>query len=86
MTHHEAVRFAEHWVAARNNRDIDAILAHYSDDLEMTTPMIQRVLGVRSEPLGDIPVLKILAANESLIEGSMDHGDVLYDYIAKAKK
>ncbi len=38
------------------------------------------------EPLGDIPVVKILAANESLIEGSMDYGDVLYDYIARGKK
>ncbi len=86
MTHDEAMRFAEHWVAAWNSHDIDTILAHYSDDFEMTTPMVQRVLGVQSEPLGEIPVLKILAANESLIEGSMDYGDVLYDYIAGGKK
>lgn len=38
------------------------------------------------EPLGEIPVLKILAANESHIEGTMDYGDVLYDYIARGKK
>ncbi|MFZ5993526.1 MAG: nuclear transport factor 2 family protein [Thermodesulfobacteriota bacterium] len=47
----EAKRFAEHWVAAWNNHDIDAVLAHYTDDFEMTTPMIQRVLGIESGTL-----------------------------------
>jgi ketosteroid isomerase-like protein len=47
----EAKRFAEHWVAAWNMHDLDAILAHYADDFEMTTPMIQRVLGIESGTL-----------------------------------
>ncbi len=51
MTHDEAMRFAEHWVAAWNSHDIDTILAHYSDDFEMTTPMVQRVLGIESGTL-----------------------------------
>lgn len=51
MTHDEAMRFAEHWVAAWNSHDINAILEHYSDDLEMTTPMVRRVLGVESGTL-----------------------------------
>lgn len=38
------------------------------------------------EPLGEIPVLKILSASDAIIEGSMDYGDVLYDYIAEGKK
>ena len=39
----EARGFAEHWIAAWNSHDIDAVLAHYTDDFAMTTPMIQRV-------------------------------------------
>ena len=47
----EAKRFAEEWVTAWNNHDIDAVLTHYTDDFEMTTPMIQRVLGIESGTL-----------------------------------
>lgn len=38
-----------------------------------------------TEPLGEIPILKILSANDSIIEGTMDYGDVLHDYLAKEK-
>jgi hypothetical protein len=51
MTLEEARRFAEHWVASWNNHDIDAVLIHYTDDFEMTTPMIQRVFGIESGTL-----------------------------------
>jgi hypothetical protein len=51
MTLEEAKHFAEHWVAAWNNHDISAVLSHYTDDFEMTTPMIQRVLGIESGTL-----------------------------------
>ena len=51
MTPEEAKRFAEHWLAAWNSHDINALLTHYADDFEMTTPMIQRVLGIESGTL-----------------------------------
>jgi hypothetical protein len=51
MTHDEAARFASDWAEAWNRHDIDAVLAHYADDIEMTTPMIQRVLGIESGTL-----------------------------------
>jgi hypothetical protein len=51
MNIEEAKLFAEHWVAAWNSHDIDAVLKHYTDDFEMTTPMIQRVLGIESGTL-----------------------------------
>jgi ketosteroid isomerase-like protein len=51
MDAEEAKHFAEHWVDAWNRHDLDAILAHYTDDFEMTTPMIQRVLGIESGTL-----------------------------------
>lgn len=47
----EAKRLAEHWVGAWNSHDIDAVLTHYTDDFEMTTPMIRRVLGIDSGTL-----------------------------------
>ncbi|MCX5733053.1 MAG: nuclear transport factor 2 family protein [candidate division NC10 bacterium] len=51
MTLEEAKQFAEHWVAAWNSHDVNAVLMHYADDFEMTTPMIQRVLGIESGTL-----------------------------------
>ncbi len=51
MTHDEARQFASEWVEAWNRHDIDAVLAHYSDAFKMTTPMIQRVLGIESGTL-----------------------------------
>jgi ketosteroid isomerase-like protein len=47
----EARTFAGHWIAAWNSHDINAVLAHYVDDFEMTTPMIQSILGIESGTL-----------------------------------
>jgi acetoacetate decarboxylase len=38
------------------------------------------------EPLAAIPVLKVLSASESIIDGSMDYGEVLHDYLAGGTK
>lgn len=51
MTHAEAQQFAEHWVNAWNKHDLEEVLSHYTDDFEMTTPMIQHLLGVASGTL-----------------------------------
>ncbi len=42
----DAQAFAEEWVAAWNAHDLERILAHYSDDFEIITPMIKMSLGV----------------------------------------
>ncbi len=47
----KAKLFAEHWVAAWNSHNIDHVLSHYTEDFEMTTPMIRRVLGIQSGTL-----------------------------------
>jgi hypothetical protein len=47
----DARSFAVHWIACWNRHDIDAVLTHYTDDFEMTTPMIKRVLGIESGTL-----------------------------------
>ncbi len=40
MTKPEADHIAQTWIDAWNKHDMDAILAHYTDDFEMTTPYI----------------------------------------------
>jgi hypothetical protein len=51
--------FAREWIRSWNEHDLDAILAHYSEDVEVTTPMIQTLLGIGSgtlkgkKPVGD---------------------------------
>jgi ketosteroid isomerase-like protein len=32
--------FAEEWISAWNSHDLERILAHYSDDFEMSSPLI----------------------------------------------
>ena len=36
--------FAEEWVAAWNSHDLEAILAHYEEDVELRSPVAQRLL------------------------------------------
>ena len=45
MTESEAMSFAREWVSAWNSRDLERILSHYSEDVELTSPMVQRLLG-----------------------------------------
>ena len=39
-----------------------------------------------ADPLGDIPVLQIIAAQYEVAEGSLPFGEVVHDYLAKEKK
>ncbi|MET0701038.1 MAG: nuclear transport factor 2 family protein [Mycobacterium sp.] len=36
--------FADAWVAAWNRHDIEAVLAHFHDDVEFSSPVAERVL------------------------------------------
>jgi len=53
----DAQAFAEEWVAAWNAHDLDRILAHYSDDFEIITPMIKMSLGVDTGSLVGKPAI-----------------------------
>jgi hypothetical protein len=46
-----AEHFAADWVEAWNAHDLERILAHYSDDFEMSSPVIVQVAG---EPSGTL--------------------------------
>lgn len=45
MTRDEAWNLANHWIAAWNDHDLDAIMAHYEDAVELTSPVAAQLLG-----------------------------------------
>jgi uncharacterized protein (TIGR02246 family) len=45
VTREEAARYAEDWAAAWNRRDLEAVLAHFAEDVAFTSPLAQRVAG-----------------------------------------
>jgi len=45
MTEADAQRFALEWVESWNSHDLERILSHYSEDVEVTSPLIETVLG-----------------------------------------
>ena len=45
MTEAEAQEFALEWIQAWNSHDLERILRHYSEDVEVTSPLVESVLG-----------------------------------------
>jgi hypothetical protein len=45
VTKEDAWKLAEHWVAAWNAHDLELIMAHYEDGVELTSPMAAQLLG-----------------------------------------
>ena len=41
----DAAQFAREWIAGWNARDLDAIIAHYADDVTFVSPKAQAVTG-----------------------------------------
>jgi ketosteroid isomerase-like protein len=52
-----AEQFAADWIAAWNRHDLDAILAHYSDDVVFHSPRIALVLGEAIDFVAGKPAL-----------------------------
>lgn len=51
MTRELANELARSWINAWNSHDMDAILAHYTEDFEMTTPYI---VSLMNDPTGTL--------------------------------
>jgi ketosteroid isomerase-like protein len=51
MNTEQANEFAEHWIQAWNAHDMEMILSHYTDDFEMSSPVI---IDAMSEPSGTL--------------------------------
>jgi len=45
VTGDEARELANHWLAAWNAHDLDLIMAHYDDAIELTSPVAAQLLG-----------------------------------------
>ena len=54
-----AEQFAAEWIAAWNARDLKRVLSHYSDNFEMSSPLIATVAG---EPSGRLKGKKAVGA------------------------
>lgn len=49
MDKYIAEKFSKDWIAAWNSHDINRVLSHYTDDFEMTSPVIRKLT---NEPTG----------------------------------
>jgi hypothetical protein len=58
LTPADARRFADAWVAAWNAHDLDRILAHYTDDVVMASPVIVELTGEPSGTLRGTPAVR----------------------------
>ena len=45
VTREQANDFAQEWIQAWNDRDLDAVLSHYTDGFELTSPLIAYCYG-----------------------------------------
>ena len=45
MTKEDAWHLADHWVTAWNSHDLDKIMTHYADAIELTSPAAAQLLG-----------------------------------------
>ena len=44
LTKTEVAEFAEHWVAAWNSHDLEKIMTHYEEDVELISPVAAQLL------------------------------------------
>ena len=45
MDDERAQRWAEQWIDEWNRHDVDAVLAHFADDVEFSSPLVVQVMG-----------------------------------------
>lgn len=53
-----AQKIAEEWITAWNAHDLDAIMAHYSDEIEFWSPIIVKRLGLATGKITDKALLR----------------------------
>ncbi|CAD0006452.1 nuclear transport factor 2 family protein [Flavobacterium chungangense] len=44
----DAKKFAKEWIDSWNSHDLDDIMKHYSEEIEITTPMLKLAAGIES--------------------------------------
>lgn len=63
ITQDEAERLARDWIDAFNRHDLDAVLSHYADDIEFTSPFVVEVARETSGTLHGKEALRAYFAN-----------------------
>jgi len=58
VTRDEAWSLANHWVAAWNAHDLDSIMTHYDDAIELISPVAARLLGMPDGKVAGKPNLR----------------------------
>ena len=58
MTEENAKHLAHDWIAAWNAHNLEAILDHYADEIEFTSPLVPKLAGVSSGTLVGKPALR----------------------------
>jgi len=58
VTKDEAWSLANHWVAAWNAHDLDLIMTHYEDAIELISPVAARLLGTSDGKVAGKPNLR----------------------------
>ncbi len=58
FTAQTAHHFAQEWINAWNARDLDRVLAHYTDDVELSSPFVAEVAGNPSGVVRGKPALR----------------------------
>lgn len=58
MTREDAWTFANHWIAAWNSHDLDAILSHYDSEIVLVSPVAAQLLGDPAGKVQGIPNLR----------------------------
>ena len=48
MDAQQTERFAKGWIQAWNQRDLEAVLSHYTEDVEFQSPLVIKLLGETS--------------------------------------
>jgi hypothetical protein len=59
MNIEQAEKFADHWIDAWNSHDLESILSHYTDDFEMSSPVIVEAMGEPSGTLKGKDIIRV---------------------------
>ncbi|MDB6024623.1 MAG: hypothetical protein JWM68_846 [Verrucomicrobiales bacterium] len=59
MTNEQANSFAKEWIESWNNHDLEQVLGHYTDDVEMSSPFAAKFTGEPSGRLSGKEALRV---------------------------
>ena len=58
MSSNDYDAFTQNWIAAWNSHDLERILTHYSDDVELVSPFVAKLIGAGESAVRGKPALR----------------------------